>query len=160
MSKTENKILTIRNLAFSISGRRIVVASRGPRDEIELEAITKAYQILKDRYPRYSHPLNGEFKWCENPKCNHAFYARRYKIEKGYASFCSHRCFGAVAALKGYRKRNQSTKATKIKFICLKCRSILDRIPGSPATCPACLVTSVFITAAVNQIGVVNTAFL
>jgi hypothetical protein len=148
MLKTNNKLLTVRNYAFCISGRRIVVASKGPRDEMELEAITKAYQVLKDRYPRYSHPLNGEFRWCENPKCNNVFYARRYKIDKGFASFCSHRCYGAIAALKVQRIRNNSTKATRIKFLCLKCRAMMERIPGSPATCPVCLVTSVFIVVA------------
>jgi hypothetical protein len=145
MLTTNNKLLTVRNKTFCISGRRIIVAAKGPRDDIELEAVTRAYQILKDRYPRYSHPLNGEFRWCENPKCHNVFYARRYKIDKGYASFCSHRCFGAVASLKVQRVRTKSTRAARIKFLCLKCKAMMEKIPGSPAICPACLVTSVFI---------------
>jgi hypothetical protein len=81
------KLLNVRNYTFYISGRRIVVSSRGPRDKIELEAITKAYQKLKDRYPHHSHPLNRKFRWCENPECNHAFYTRGYKIETGHTRY-------------------------------------------------------------------------
>lgn len=91
-----DKSITVGIYTFFVSGRRIIVASKGNKDEEELRAITEAYEKYKYRYKYAGRPLNGEFRWCMNPECNNAFYALRFKIEQGQASFCCRRCSSKV----------------------------------------------------------------
>lgn len=98
MSKNDTKstTVTVGIYTFIISGHRIVVASKGNKDEEELRAITKAYEEYKYRNKYRGRPLNGEFRWCLNPDCNYAFYVRRFKINQGQGVCCSHGCAGIV----------------------------------------------------------------
>lgn len=94
-NKKGNTVVT-EGHTFIISGRQIIIASKGNKDEEELRVITKAYEKYKHRCKYAGRPLNGEFRWCMNPECNNAFYARRDKIEQGQASFCCRRCSSKV----------------------------------------------------------------
>ena len=196
--ETADKSITIGVYTFFIPGRRIIVESNGPKDEKELEVIAETYERWKGRYKHCGRPLNGEFRWCMNPKCNNAFYAFRFKIEQGQASFCCRRCSNKftgyprgqqigklinrpdrltkIEAQKEKRQREQTEEKKEIPVVialpisevvaqlgrslneprriqlqCVKCKVIMDRIPGNPTTCPVCKEATFFIAVAAQE---------
>lgn len=91
MQKEEITVV-IKGYVFTIKDRRIVAEFRGNHDEEELKTIARLYaQYRTDKYAA-GRRLAGEWRWCKNPDCNNAFYARRYIMEEGQAMFCSHSC--------------------------------------------------------------------
>lgn len=82
----------------------MVVTTKGTKSEGELNFIAYAYQQYKSRTKPIGRPPNGEWRWCLNPECKNAFYALRFKIDKGQGVCCSQRCVGKIfGAQKGER---------------------------------------------------------
>ena len=112
-------VLTTGDYTFNISERQIVVATK-KKDPEELKIITQLYDQWRYKYYKYpGRPLNGEFRLCRNPECNNAFYAMRFRIEQGQASFCCCQCSGKVTGCpKGQQIGkiiNKSDRLTKTK---------------------------------------------
>ena len=147
-NKSKSTVITSGIYTFIISGRKIVVASRGNKDEEELRAIAKAYEHNRKRIK----PLNGEFRWCMNPECNNAFYARGFKIKKGWAVCCCRKCAGKVfGAKKGERTGiNTSMQHIRSQSELLQWFLVLDTRNA------ACLIVDVALNRNLSSIEELN----
>jgi hypothetical protein len=72
---------TGRRYMLLILGSSRTIISDKPKDKEELEAINRAYRDFTRK-----SKLVGEFKWCNSPNCNKAFYDKEEK------KYCSSKC--------------------------------------------------------------------
>ena len=89
---------------------RVVVACKEKKNNGELAAIAQAYEKCRRQLStrKRAVSLTGEFRWCLNPQCPNAFYAKRSKINIGQGRFCSKDCASRMTIQKWPDERIRS----------------------------------------------------
>lgn len=77
---------------FVLGKRTKRVASVAGHDDRELEEIAREYRKFKEQNHPWVAEMRGEWRWCENPSCLNAFYAKQDRIRTRKALFCSYQC--------------------------------------------------------------------
>lgn len=89
--------IVLNGYRFVGLAHRVIVVSKGKKDEEELKVIAQLYEEHYVSSRRGGALLKGEWQWCFNPECNKAVFAPPSEIRvcKGKI-VCSHYCANKV----------------------------------------------------------------